>query len=318
MTTASGSSERGLGMRVVIVGSVALDTIRTPAAVHADLLGGSASYASLAARLFARPSLVAVVGEDFPERDWALLSGRGLDLGGLERARGTTFRWEGAYDAQMKERVTLRTEVGVFADFRPRLPQPARAAEALLLGNIDPGLQQGVLEQMPGVALAAVDTMNYWIARARAPLVAVLPRVHVLLLNDEEVRELTGEDDLVQATKRALALGPEAVVVKRGPHGVTAAGPWGWLALPALPLEKVADPTGAGDAFAGGLIGYLAGRDWRRREVFATGLAAGTATASLAVESFGVAGLAAADTAAVRERCRLLGELCAFAPPEWS
>jgi len=303
-------------MRVVIVGSVALDTIRTPGAVRADLLGGSASYASLAARFFARPAIVAVVGDDFPAADWETLAEAGVDLAGVERASGPTFRWDGSYDASLKERVTLRTEVGVFGAFRPVLPEPVRGAEALLLGNIDPALQEGVLAQMPAVALSAIDTMNYWIGSAREALLAVLPRVHLLLLNDEEARELTGEADLVRASLAALRLGAEVIVIKRGPNGVTACGPWGWLALPALPLESVVDPTGAGDAFAGGLVGCLAGRDWRRRDAFACALAAGTALASLSVEAFGVAGLARADARAVAERCRMLGELCRFDPPE--
>ena len=303
-------------MRILVVGSVALDTIRTPVAIHRDLLGGSAAYAALAAVHFAPVDLVAVVGDDFPHACYELLAQRGIDLTGLARVSGRTFRWDGEYDAELKERRTLSTEVGVFGDFRPRLEARHRECDALLLGNIDPQLQLDVLRQVPRTPLTAIDTMNFWINSKPEPLSDVVRRVHVLLINDEEARLLTGQSDVVRAAMTIQTRGPVVVVVKKGPHGVAALGPWGWIALPALPICDVQDPTGAGDAFAGGLIGYLAGRDWRRREIFATALAVATAMASLAVEAFGVIGLARARRDDPRSRCAQLSKLTHFEPPE--
>jgi sugar/nucleoside kinase (ribokinase family) len=303
-------------MRIVVVGSVALDTIRTPSQTQHGLLGGSAAFAALAAAHFADVSVVAVVGSDFPDTHRQQLVRRGVELAGLASVQGTTFRWDGEYDAELKTRRTRTTEVGVFAAFRPVLSAADRASDALLLGNIDPELQADVLAQVPATPLTAIDTMNYWITRKPDALRGVLPRIHVLLINDEEALQLTGLADVVQAMQRIRALGPQVVVVKKGPQGAAALGPWGWLALPALPLEHVQDPTGAGDAFAGGLIGYLAGRAWRERDTFATGLAVATAMASLAVEQFGVAGVAGERHAELRERCRALRELTRFDLPE--
>lgn len=310
------TSRRDKAKRILVVGSVALDTIRTPGAIHRDLLGGSAAYAALAAIHFAAVDLVAVVGDDFP-REWqTLLEKRGIDVTGLARAAGRTFRWDGEYDAELKERRTLNTEVGVFGDFHPRLEPRHRDCDALLLGNIDPQLQLDVLRQAAHAPLTAIDTMNFWITGTPQPLTDVLRQAHVLLLNDEEARLLTGQSDLVRAATTILERGPAVVVVKKGPHGVAALGPWGWIALPALPIAGVQDPTGAGDAFAGGMIGYLTGRDWRQRGVFSTALAVGTAMASLAVEAFGVAGLARASLDDLRSRCAQLQGLTHFDPPQ--
>jgi sugar/nucleoside kinase (ribokinase family) len=312
------TSRQDRGKRILVVGSVALDTVRTPGATHRDLLGGSAAYAALAAIHFAAVDLVAVVGDDFPQAWRTLLEERGIDLAGLARAEGRTFRWDGEYDAELKERRTLCTEVGVFGDFHPRLEPRHHACDALLLGNIDPQLQLDVLRQVAQAPLTAVDTMNFWITGKPQPLAEVLRAAHVLLINDEEARLLTGQSDIVRAAATVRERGPAVVVVKKGPHGVAALGPWGWIALPALPIAGVQDPTGAGDAFAGGMVGYLTGRDWRRREIFSTALAVGTAMASLAVEAFGVTGLASASRDDLRSRCAQLSALTHFEPPHFA
>ncbi|MCK4412739.1 MAG: sugar kinase [Candidatus Eisenbacteria sp.] len=303
-------------MQVVVVGSVALDTIRTPAAAHIDLLGGSASYFSLAASLLCEVGVIAVVGDDFPAEHITLLEGRGIDLGGLIRQPGATFRWEGEYGAVLKERRTLRTELGVFESFHPVIPPAYRHPAALFLANIDPHLQEEVLAGAGNVPLVASDTMNFWIEGMPDALARVIRRVHLLLVNDEEAQLLTGHAQITRAAAAIRALGPEVVVIKKGPHGVAACGPWGWLALPALAIDDVRDPTGAGDSFAGGLIGYLAGRDWRDRDEIATGLAVGTAIASLSVEREGVAAIAELPVARLRERCADLRAMTHFALPE--
>jgi len=302
-------------MDIVVVGSVALDTIHTPHAVGRDLLGGSAAYFALAAATLSSVGVVAVVGEDFPSEHLRLLDGHGIDLEGLERRPGASFRWEGEYGASLKERRSLRTELGVFADFHPRLPARYRDAGVLFLANIHPDLQREVLASAGKPKLIAVDTMDFWIRGALASLRAVIARVDLLLVNDEEAALLTGHSALPEAVAAIRAMGPGIVVVKKGPHGVVALGPWGWLALPALPVEDVRDPTGAGDSFAGGLLGSLAGRDWRDRDAVASALAVATATASCAVEGSGVSALALLSRTGLRERCRRLREMTRFELP---
>ncbi len=300
---------------IVVVGSVALDTIRTPQSVGRDLLGGSAAYFSLAAGGLAKVGVVAVVGDDFPEEHLTLLRAHGVDLRGLERRSGPTFRWEGEYGESLKERRSLRTELGVFGDFHPRLPAGYRNAEVLFLANIQPELQLEVLASAGDVKLVAVDTMDFWIRGNPEALRKVVSKSDLLLLNDEEAALLTGIHALPEAAAAVRAMGPQIVVIKKGPHGVVALGPWGWLALPALPVNDVRDPTGAGDSFAGGLLGYLAGHDWRQRDACATALSVGTATGSCAVEGTGVTALALLTSTGIRERCRRLREITHFRLP---
>jgi len=302
-------------MSVVVVGSVALDTIHTPTCSHTDLVGGSAFYFSLAAAHFTTVRVVAVVGEDFPSEQLAALARRGVDLGGLRRASGPTFHWEGRYEQDPNVRRTLETRLGVFEHFHPDLPDAWRSGAALFLANIDPHLQLEVLAAGGEVGLIAVDTMNYWIARDPAAVARVIARAHVLLINDEEARLLTGETDVPRAAEVIRGRGPQVVVIKKGAHGAAALGPWGWLLFPALPVTAVQDPTGAGDAFAGGLVGYLAGQDWRSRARFAEGMAVGTALASLVVEQFGVQGILTDQRAALRARCLALHAATAFELP---
>lgn len=299
-------------MEIVVVGSVALDTIHTPLATRSDLLGGSAAYFSLAAVHLSPVGLVAVVGDDFPQSQVELLERRGIDLTGLERRRGATFCWEGEYQADMKSRRSIRTELGVFSDFRPALPPAYRGARALFLANIDPDLQLLVLEQVEKIPLVAVDTMNFWIEGKPDAVREVIGRADVLLVNDEEAELLTGLSNPVKAAAAIRKLGPEIVVVKQGPHGAAALGSWGWLLFPAVPVPEAKDPTGAGDAFAGGLIGYLAGKDWRDRDCFAQGMAVGTGVASLVVEEYGVGGIASERRADLAARCALLRNAMCF------
>jgi sugar/nucleoside kinase (ribokinase family) len=301
-------------MQIVVVGSVALDTIHVPGRVGRDLLGGSAAYFALAATSLARVGIVAVVGDDFPPEYLELLRLLRVDLSGLEQRPGATFRWEGVYGADLKGRRSLRTELGVFADFHPRLPPEYRDASVLFLANIHPELQEEVLASAGHVNLVAVDTMDFWIRGSRAALRRVIGRADLLLINDEEAELLTGQSSLPEAAAEIRAMGPQIVVVKRGPHGTVALGPWGWLGVPAVPVKDVRDPTGAGDSFAGGMLGYLAGRDWRDRTTCATGLAVGTATASYAIQGYGVTALALLTPSGLCERCRHLHALTHFEP----
>lgn len=302
-------------MSIVVVGSVALDTIHTPTETHADLLGGSAFYFSLAARHFSPVGVVAVIGDDFPAEHVELLTARGIDLSGFERTAGRTFRWEGRYAADPNKRETLRTELGVFETFHPVLPATYVGAEALFLANIDPRLQLEVLEGAGEIPLVAVDTMNFWISGQSATVREVIARAHVLLVNDEEAEMLTQRSNPAEAAEEILKMGPEVVIVKKGAHGAAARGPWGWRLFPSFPVTRVQDPTGAGDSFAGGLIGYLAGKDWRDPDRFSEGLALATAMASLVVEEFGVGAIAQPRPKDLLARCQILREAMRFNVP---
>jgi sugar/nucleoside kinase (ribokinase family) len=298
------------GMPVLVVGSVALDSITTPAGTRREALGGSASYFGLSASIFGPVRLVAVVGEDFPENYLGMLRRRGLDLAGLKVSPGRTFRWEGVYSEDMNTRQTLRTELNVFEEFHPELPTAYLDSPCVFLANIDPALQLEVLDQLDAPPLIILDTMNYWISSARANLLSVLHRVHVFLLNDEEARQLTGAENVLKAAEGIRMMGPSVVVIKRGEHGALARTEQGWFALPAFPVESPLDPTGAGDAFAGGLVGFLArGGGGLEEERLRLGLAHGAAVASFAVEQFSVGGLLELERPAVVRRVRQIREL---------
>lgn len=300
--------------QVLVVGSVALDTVRTPAGEGRDQLGGSASYFALAARLYVPVRIVAVVGEDFPDSHLADFGDRGIELSGLTRSRGRTFRWEGLYEGDMNQRTTLATELNVFETFHPTLLEPHKRSHAAFLGNIDPVLQEEVLDQLREPSLLALDTMNYWITHRRSELLRVLRRVHLLLLNDEEARQLTGSESILKAAEGIRMMGPSVVVVKRGEHGVLARTEHGWCSLPCYPVESLKDPTGAGDAFAGGMIGYLTRAGSLDERAVRSGLAHGTAVASFAVEEFGVRGLLDLQPSDVSARVRALAGIVAFDP----
>ncbi len=247
-------------MSLVVVGSVAYDGVETPYGRVERMLGGACTYISLAASYFTRVHIVAVVGEDFAPEDEELLAGRGIDLAGLERARGKTFFWSGVYSEDMNERTTLRTDLNVFADFDPKLPEAYRRYPYLLLGNIQPALQSRVREQMDGAQVVAGDTMNLWIETTHDELMETIRRWDILLINDSEARLLTGERNLRRAARKILQMGPATLVVKRGEYGAVLFHGDSIFSSPGYLLEEVRDPTGAGDCFAGGFMGYLAER----------------------------------------------------------
>jgi sugar/nucleoside kinase (ribokinase family) len=278
-------------MALIVVGSVAYDGVETPHGKVDRMLGGAATYISLAAAYFTPVKLVAVVGDDFAQEDVDLLASRSIDLSGLERVRdGKTFFWAGVYSADMNDRTTLRTDLNVFAGFDPRLPEAYRAEPYLFLGNIQPALQKNVRGQMNGVRITGGDTMNYWINDYRAELLATLKEWDFLLINDSEARLLSGEHNLRRAAAKILGMGPTTLVIKRGEYGaILFHGDCHFIA-PGYLLEDVFDPTGAGDSFAGGFIGYLAGQgatqvnyeDLRRAVIY------GSVMGSFCCEKFGV------------------------------
>jgi len=273
-------------MSLLVVGSVALDDIEAPAGQVKSVLGGAASYFGVAASFFAPVSVVAVVGDDFPEEHLGFLAGKGLDLTGLQRVPGRTFRWGGRYRASLNERDTLFTELGVFEHFDPVIPPAYRDSEWVFLANIQPTLQRRVLEQTRAPRFSAMDTMNFWITGARAELEKTLAVVNGLVINDEEARQLTGEANLVRAADAIRALGPRVVIVKRGEHGALLFDEEGIFAAPAFPLREVRDPTGAGDAFAGGLMGALASDGSVDTDGLRRAMIYGSVLASFCVERF--------------------------------
>ncbi|MBZ5581421.1 MAG: sugar kinase [Acidobacteriia bacterium] len=248
-------------MSLVVVGSVAYDGVETPHGKVDRMLGGAATYIGVAAAYFAPVKIVAVVGDDFAGEDLDFLHSRGMDLAGMERVPGgKTFFWQGVYSADMNDRATLRTDLNVFADFNPRLPEAYRSAPYLFLGNIQPALQKSVRAQMPRVKLTGGDTMNYWIQDFRGQLLDTLKEWDFLLINDGEARQLSGESNLRRAAAKILEMGPHTLVIKRGEYGAVLFRQGCHFMAPGYLLEDVFDPTGAGDSFAGGFIGYLAGR----------------------------------------------------------
>jgi sugar/nucleoside kinase (ribokinase family) len=291
-------------MSIAVVGSIGLDTIQTPAGRVHEVLGGSAAYFSLAARHFMPVSVVAVVGDDFPREARDLLDQPGVDLAGLEVQDGKTFRWEGVYSDDMNTRATIRTELNVFERFKPDLPDRTRSLKNVFLANIDPVLQREVLEQLDQPRLVLADTMNYWIRNKRDELLETLKRVRILIINEEEAREVTGEALTHKAARAILSLGPETVVIKQGEHGAFLQGPELFFTCPAFPIDNVIDPTGAGDSFAGGFVGYVAAQrdETIDHDLLARAMAYGTALASYNVEEFGTERVArlTADEVATR------------------
>ncbi len=300
---------------IVVVGSLALDTVRTPLGEAEDVLGGSAAYFALAARLFVPVSVVAVVGQDFPPPHLDLLRRSGIDLDSLEIAPGETFRWGGEYGADLNQRTTLFTYLNVFERFKPKLGPALQNARYLFLANIDPDLQQEVLDQVRKPELVVCDTMNFWISGKREALVRTLSRVDVFILNDGEARELSGESNMWRAARAILAMGPRAVVIKKGEHGAILVTAEDRFTAPSYPIEMVYDPTGAGDSFAGGFMGYLAAHraagpaELRRAVVY------GTVAASFSVERFSVDGLVGLARADLERRGRELSTLARFDLP---
>jgi sugar/nucleoside kinase (ribokinase family) len=296
----------------LVVGSVAFDTIRTPFGTATEVLGGSANYFAVAASFFTDVRLVAVVGEDFPEAHLEFLRHRGVDLRGLQRVPGKTFRWVGEYGFDFNEAKTLDTQLNVFADFAPRIPEDFRESEVVFLANIDPDLQRDVLRQVRRPRLVAADTMNYWIARKPDALRQTLSMVDALVINDAETRQLADERSLVRAARRIQGWGPRILVVKRGEYGALLCADGEWFSAPALPLESVQDPTGAGDCFAGGVVGYLASR--RRFDLphLRQAVIVGSVMASFNVEAFSLDRLRTLTMAEIEARFTTFRRLVHF------
>jgi sugar/nucleoside kinase (ribokinase family) len=297
---------------VLIVGSMAFDDLDLPSQQARDVIGGAATYASLAASLFAPVRIVAVVGSDFPEAMLDRLAARGVDVSGVERAQGKTFRWAGRYAENLASRTTLDTQLNVFADFRPVLPAAFKDSAFVFLGNIQPALQLEVLEAVHAPKYVAADTMNFWIQGERKKLGEVLGKIDTLVINDEELRELAEIHNIKRAAAKVLALGPRRLIVKRGEYGAMLFDEHGTFFTPAYPLEDEIDPTGAGDTFAGALIGYLAtlptldGPNLRRALMMAT------TVASFCVEGVGTARIAELSRSEVAARLDALRGLVHF------
>ncbi len=273
-------------MSVLVVGSVALDTIETPFGSRKDVLGGSASYFSFAASLFTDVKIVAVVGDDFPEEHIQLFKSRRIDLKGLQKAQGRTFRWHGRYGYDLGEPETIGTYLNVFKRFDPVIPNDYRDAEYVFLANIDPELQLSVLKQVKKPKVVACDSMNYWIENKPQELKEVLKHVNIFIVNDSETRELAKEPRIIRAARDVLDMGPEVLIVKRGEYGALMFSKEGIFWSPSYPLEEVIDPTGAGDTCAGGFMGYIASKNLSESREFRRAVIHGSVVASFTVEDF--------------------------------
>ncbi len=291
-------------MGILVVGSVAFDSVQTPFGRQEEILGGSAVYFSIAASYFAPVSMIAVVGEDFPEEDISFLRGKGIDTSGLQRKPGRTFRWKGEYGLDLNTATTLETQLNVFADFSPQIPGSHRSHEYVFLGNIDPDLQRTVLEQVKRPRLIACDTMNYWIESKRASLMRTLSLVDILIINDAEARQLAEEPNLIKAARRIQTWGPKTLVIKRGEYGVLMFAGNSVFGTPAFPITEVADPTGAGDSFAGGFVGFLAASGEHDDSGLRKAVVFGSVMASFNISEFGPGNLAGLTYPEIEERYR--------------
>ena len=299
-------------MSVLIVGSTALDSIKTPKAENPRLLGGSASHAAVAASFFGPVNLVGVVGDDFPRRYIQLYQRHRIDLEGLQRLPGKTFHWSGEYELNMNNRRTLKTELGVFETFTPTLPKAYQTTPFVLLANIAPALQHHVLNQMRRPRFVAADTMDLWLNVALPDLLKLLKRLDAFVLNDSEAQQLTGEDNVFTALKKIHRLGPKYVVVKKGSHGSILSGPRGLFICPAYPLQKVVDPTGAGDSFVGGMMGYLAAAKGPVDDNIRRAMTYGSVVASFCCEGFGLQRTTRVTRAQIDGRVKELERLTRF------
>lgn len=298
---------------MLVVGSVAQDTIHNNLGTHPYVLGGSAVFASLAAASFTAPRIVGVVGTDFPDRSVALLKDKGVDVTGLEVVDGLTFHWEGRYGPDLTSRESIRTELNVFADFHPKIPAAFRDTPYVMLGNIHPSLQIEVLEQIRSPKLVIADTMNFWIDGTPEELAKMLARVDVLVINEEEARQLSGLHAMTQVAKRLRSMGPRVVVIKRGEYGALLFENDQVFSAPAYPVEEVIDPTGAGDTFAGGMLGFIAREGRVDQATFRRAVIYGSALASYCVEGVSVDRLAQVGPREVEERYLAFARLAHFA-----
>ncbi len=299
-------------MSVLIVGSTALDSIKTPTAENPRLLGGSASHAAVAASFFAPVKLIGVVGEDFPRKYIQLYRRHHIDLEGLQILPGKTFHWSGEYEANMNNRRTLLTELGVFETFTPTLPESQRESPFVLLANIAPSLQSHVLEQVKRPRFVAADTMDLWLNIALPELLQLLKRLDLFVLNDSEAHQLTKEDNLLASLAKLHKLGPEYVIIKQGSHGSLLSGPRGFFICPAYPLNQVVDPTGAGDSFVGGIMGYLASAKGSIDQNIRRAMVYGSVVASFCCEGFGLTRMTRTTRAQINNRFKELEKLTAF------
>jgi sugar/nucleoside kinase (ribokinase family) len=300
-------------MSLLVVGSVAFDAIETPFGKADRILGGAATYFAVAASYFTHVSLVGIVGEDFTEKDAAIFKGRRIDTKGLERAPGKTFFWAGRYSENMNERATLATELNVFAEFKPLLPESYRKSEYIFLANIDPTLQRSVLHQVTRrPKVVALDTMNYWIERTPEELRETLRHTHILMINDEETRQLSNEHNLLRAARHIFKLGPKVLVIKRGEYGAMMVHSRHAFTVPAFPLEQVHDPTGAGDSFAGGFMGYLASAGRVNEAELRRAMVYGSVMGSFTVEKFGLERLRGLKRSEIHQRARHFSKLTQF------
>lgn len=290
-------------MSLLVVGSVAYDAVETPFGKCEKMLGGSASHFSISASFFTNVGIVGVVGGDFTEH--AVFENRGIGTRDLEKIEdGKTFRWEGRYDYDLNTAHTLCTELNVFADFQPKVSEESKKSRLLFLGNIQPDLQRGVREQMPGAELVALDTMNLWIEHTRESLIRTIKAVDVVIINDAEARQLTGIPNIIKAAREILGWGPKALIIKRGEYGAALFTRGSYFAIPAYPLESVFDPTGAGDTFAGGFMGYLASQEKLNEDAMRRAMIFGSVMASFNVEEFGTERVKRLTHAEINDRFR--------------
>jgi len=299
-------------MSLLVVGSIAFDSVKTPFGEVEEVLGGSATYFSTAASYFSEVAIVAVVGSDFPEKHLKFLKSRRIDIDGIERGEGKTFRWKGEYGYDLNEAHTLDTQLNVFQSFRPKIPDKYKDKKVVFLANIDPDLQREVLQQVNDPALVACDTMNYWIEGKRDSLLETLKHVDILLINDSEARELAGEPNLVRAAKKILSYGPNTLVVKRGEYGALMFKDEKIFSAPAYPLDSVFDPTGAGDCFAGGFVGYLANTMNFEESNLRKAIIFGSVMASYNVEAFSLERIKSLDYSEIQARYREFKSLTHF------
>ncbi|MDG1892284.1 MAG: PfkB family carbohydrate kinase [Verrucomicrobiota bacterium] len=299
-------------MSILIVGTTALDSIKTPQSENPRLLGGSASHAAVAASFFAPVSLLGVVGDDFPEEYITLYKKHKIDLAGLERAPGNTFHWEGEYEVNMNNRQTLETDLGVIENWAPTLSDTLCRQPFVLLANCAPQLQHHVLRQTKEARFVIADTMDLWLNIARHELESLLKEIDCLVLNDSEARQLMEEDNVVLAAQQIHRYGPKYVIVKKGEHGSVLSGPNGLFIAPAFPLNKVIDPTGAGDSFVGGLVGYLASHPGEVETNLHQAIIHGSVTASFCCEGFGLAATTEISMADIQQRMEALKSMVAF------
>jgi sugar/nucleoside kinase (ribokinase family) len=298
---------------LLVVGSVAFDCLESPYGKVERALGGAATYFAVAASHFTHVNLVAIVGDDFTSKDAEIFRGRTIDIEGLERAAGKTFFWSGRYSENLNERITLATDLNVFADFKPKLPKKYRKSKNVFLANIAPDLQRDVLQQVTKrPKVVALDTMNYWIERTNAELRETLKHVDILMINDFETRQLSSEHNLLRAAKHIFKMGPSTLVVKRGEYGAMMVDKRGVFCVPAFPLEEPHDPTGAGDSFAGGFMGYLAGAGQKNDAALRRAMVYGSVLGSFAVEKFGLDRLRSLKRSEIHARARHFAKLTQF------